>query len=288
LIAHGLLADSWSANIATWEQRRQEDYRARKADWSSPEEMLKMALSGWVESVGEDLHYTPAGKLLRERFPTRGRFLDLNCGYGHSSIRLATRGGEVFGVDASHSLISSAHAAAARSPLALRFQSADPLHLPFPDGWFDAALSLTGYGYLPARSSRLAALDEIYRVLRVDSPLVLSYYVALAELEERLEVLHNEEQPIQATAANGFSSSASEESGERFVRWLTAQTFQEELSHSRFQVQRFVVEELFHRQGELMGAALLKKPVEGAQASHATDAGRKEPTSRQRRMPISA
>jgi SAM-dependent methyltransferase len=277
LIAHGLLADSWSANIATWDQRRQEEYRARKAGLYSPEEMLKSALTGWMESLGEDLFYTPAGKLYREEFPARGRVLDLNCGYGHSSTRLATRGFEVFGVDFSPNLIASAQAMAARSRLALHFQSADPFHLPFPDDWFDAALSLTGYGYLPARSSRLAALDEIYRVLRGGAPLVLSYYVAPEKREEALEGLRHEEQPIQA-ADDGFSPNTSEEAGRSFVRWLTAQTFQEELSHSRFQMQRFVVEELFHHRGETMGAALLKKPVRLRPASHATDEGREEPT----------
>jgi SAM-dependent methyltransferase len=269
LIAHGLLADSWSANIATWNQRKQELYRTMKAGWYSPENMLDMALGGWVESRGEDLADTPAGKLLQEQFPASGRVLDLNCGYGCSSIALAARGFEVFGVDGSPSLIASAQAAATLSSLALYFQYADPLHLPFPDGWFDAALSLTGYGYLPARSSRLASLEEIYRVLRGDAPLVLSYYVAP---EERREGLLEEEQQNQA-ADKGFSPSTSEEADGSFARWLTAQTFQEELSQSRFQVQSFVVEKLSYSKRETVGAALLKKPVEGAQASHATNEG---------------
>jgi SAM-dependent methyltransferase len=274
LIAHGLLADTWSANIAAWNQRRQDVYQSTKAWWYGPENNLEVATGGYVKSLGATLTYTPAGTLLQDHFPARGRVLDLNCGYGHSSIALAARGYEVFGVDASPNLIASAQAAAALSSLALHFQSADSLHLPFPDDWFDAALSLTGYGYLPARSSRLAALEEISRVLRGGAPLVLSYYVAP---EEGREDLREEEQQIQAAMGQDFSPSTTDAAGESFVRWLTTQTFQEELSQSRFQVQRFVVEQLNYSKRETMGAALLSKPVAGRQASHATEEGREAP-----------
>jgi SAM-dependent methyltransferase len=271
LIAHGLLADSWSANIATWDQRRQDEYRTRKAQGYEPENMLKMATGGYVESLGATLTYTPAGTLLQDYLPAHGRVLDLNCGYGCSSIALAARGFEVFGVDASPSLIASAQAAAALSSLAVHFQAADSLHLPFPGDWFDAALSLTGYGYLPARSSRLAALEEIYRVLRAGARLVLLYYVAP---EEGRKDLCEEEQPIQADVGQDRSPSTIDAAGESFVCRLAAPTFQEELSHSRFQLQRFVVEQVNYSERQTMGAALLSKPVEGVQASHATEEGR--------------
>lgn len=272
LIAHGLLTDPWSSNIATWDKRRQDLYRAQWEWWYGPKQILEMALTGWVESLGERLSDTLVGQLLQEQFPTSGRVLDLNCGYGDSSIALAARGLEVFGVDGSLSLIASAQAAAALSSLALHFQYADPLSLPFPGGWFAAALSLTGYGYLPARSSRLACLEEIYRVLQPEASLVLSYSVAP---EEMRECLLNEEQQIQA-AGKGFSPRNSEEARGSFVRWLTAEVFQEELSQSPFHLQRFVVEKRCHGR-ETVGVALLKKLVEGAQASHATDEGREEP-----------
>src|SRR5262249_45806218 len=201
---------------------------------------------------------------------------DLNCGYGHSSIILAAQGLEVFGVDGSPELIASAQAAL--SGFALHFRPANPLHLPFPDDWFDAALSLTGYGYLPARGARLAALDEIYRVLRGDAPLVLSYYVAP---EEGPGSPRKEERQIQAAADSSLPPTTPEGAGGSFVRWLPAQAFREELSQSRFLVQRFVVEKLRYGTGEPVGAALLKKPAGGVQAPRATDEGREEPAEEQ-------
>jgi SAM-dependent methyltransferase len=225
--------------------------------------MLLMANGGWVESLGEDLDRTPAGHLLQERFPRRGRVLDLDCGYGHSSIILAGRGFEVVGVDGSPELIASAEAAAVAARGVLHFQAADRFHLPFPDGWFDAAFWLAGYGYLPTRSSRRAALDEIHRVLRGGAPLVLSYYVTP---DEELEGPRDEAWQMYDAAGDDAAGddpapSAPDEAVGRFVRWLPAQMFREEVSLSRFLVQRFVVEKLGYGTGAPMGAALLRKPA---------------------------
>jgi SAM-dependent methyltransferase len=222
-----------------------------------------MARGGWVESLGEDLDRTPAGHLRQGRFPRRGRVLDLDCGFGHSSIILGAWGLEVFGVDGGTGLIASAEATATPSGRALRFQTVDRLHLPFPDDWFAAALSLAGYGYLPTRSSRIAALDEIYRVLRGGAPLAPSYYVAP---EEEVESPNDEEWRMQEAAgehpSEGTSPSASDGATASFVRWLPAQAFREELSLSSFLVQRFVVEKLDRGRGAPMAAALLRKPSE--------------------------
>lgn len=90
------------------------------------------------------------------------RVLDVATGTGDLAIELATRvapGGEVVGTDFSEAMLARARAKAPE----LRFETANALDLPYPDGSFDAAT--VGFG---ARNfSDLArGLAEMRRVVR--------------------------------------------------------------------------------------------------------------------------
>jgi demethylmenaquinone methyltransferase / 2-methoxy-6-polyprenyl-1,4-benzoquinol methylase len=97
-----------------------------------------------------------------------GRALDIATGTGDLALELATRvapGGEVLGCDFSEGMLDRARAKALdRAPAAeLRFEWADAMELPYPDGAFDAAT--VGFG---ARNFADLArgLGEMARVVR--------------------------------------------------------------------------------------------------------------------------
>lgn len=106
------------------------------------------------------------------------RILDLACGPGNLSRRLATRvtpGGEVIGVDLAIGMIELARRAGIVNA---RFEVMDIEQLAFPNASFDAAVCGHGLQFVPNLSQ---ALGEARRVLRVGCRLVASVPVTAVE-----------------------------------------------------------------------------------------------------------
>ena len=101
--------------------------------------------------------------------PAGARVLEVGCGPGRLSIRLARDHGlEVIGLDLDPAMIERAVANAARSdghPRAPSFVVGDVASLAFPDGSFDLVVSTLSMHHW---TDRRAALNEIARVLRRD------------------------------------------------------------------------------------------------------------------------
>jgi SAM-dependent methyltransferase len=100
------------------------------------------------------------------------RVLDVACGQGRHSIRLARRGYEVVGIDASASFLATARAAATGVPVAVEFVESDMRDLGY-DQEFDVALSLfTSWGYFDDETNQ-HVLDRIARSLRPEGRLII-------------------------------------------------------------------------------------------------------------------
>jgi SAM-dependent methyltransferase len=102
--------------------------------------------------------------------PVRGRVLDVGCGPGHLSIRLAReRGLEVTGLDIDQAMVERARANAERVGAddgnRPSFLVGDVASLPFPDGSFDLVVSTLSMHHWDDPSAGLA---EIARVLSPD------------------------------------------------------------------------------------------------------------------------
>jgi ubiquinone/menaquinone biosynthesis C-methylase UbiE len=100
--------------------------------------------------------------------PARGRVLDVGCGPGHLSIRLARDHGlEVTGLDLDRAMIERARANADRSRAdrgdGPSFLVGDVAALPFPPASFDVVVSTMSLHHW---DEPLAGLTEIARVLR--------------------------------------------------------------------------------------------------------------------------
>ena len=95
--------------------------------------------------------------------PPGARVLDAPCGSGSLVVALRTAGYAAVGADIDP---------AARAPLGEAFQLADLSNpLPWPDGFFDAVLSVEGIEHL---ENRQAFLRELFRVLKHGGTLVLT------------------------------------------------------------------------------------------------------------------
>jgi ubiquinone/menaquinone biosynthesis methyltransferase len=109
-------------------------------------------------SYGRDRHWKDRLAALSSAGPGSVA-LDLACGTGDITARLAGRGARVVGLDITHRMLQLASARSASIP----FVTGDILALPFPPAAFD--IVTTGYGLrnVPELTS---ALSEIVRVLR--------------------------------------------------------------------------------------------------------------------------
>ena len=99
----------------------------------------------------------------RLAIPAGSRVLDVACGTGNQSIPLARSGCVVTGVDISTNLLEQARARAAADGLNIQFDEGDAEKLPYPDGSFDAVVSMFGAMFAP-RPELVAA--ELARVLK--------------------------------------------------------------------------------------------------------------------------
>ncbi len=89
--------------------------------------------------------------------------LDIGCGEGHNTRRLARRGARVTAVDIAAAFIAHARAAEAAEPLGIAYLEASACALPFPAGTFDCAIATMSLMDVPETARALA---EAHRVLR--------------------------------------------------------------------------------------------------------------------------
>jgi SAM-dependent methyltransferase len=98
--------------------------------------------------------------------------LDCPCGYGRHAIPLAEAGYVVTGLDRSPTQLAEAERRRGDAELP-RFVRGDYRELPFPDGGFDAVLTLfSSLGYLE-RDEDVGVLRELRRVLRPGGALIV-------------------------------------------------------------------------------------------------------------------
>jgi len=129
----------WEGNAATWTR-----------------------LSRTGHDVYRDALNTPA--FLDMLPPVRGLHgLDIGCGEGTNTRRLAEHGAVMQAIDIAPTFIAHARASEAEDPRGIGYQLADALALPFTDSSFDFAASFMAMMDMPDQAK---ALREVHRVLR--------------------------------------------------------------------------------------------------------------------------
>ncbi|GGL59058.1 class I SAM-dependent methyltransferase [Halocalculus aciditolerans] len=106
------------------------------------------------------------------------RGLDVGCGNGRHTERLADCVTHAVGLDASRGLLDEARARLAAADLADRTSllHGDAAALPLRDDAADLAVYVATLHHLPTRTARLASLDELARVLTPDATALVSVW----------------------------------------------------------------------------------------------------------------
>jgi len=129
--------------------------------------------AGWYEarSPGGYALHTRRQRVLELLEGTSGRVLDVGCGPGVLVPDLLHRGHEVWGLDASASMIAECRRRFAVADRA-HFTIGDAASLPFGDGFFDAVICT---GVIERLLDDVAALREMARVLKQGGALLVSF-----------------------------------------------------------------------------------------------------------------
>ena len=109
---------------------------------------------------------------LRKHLEPKARILDYGCGYGRITALLSEQGYHVVGVDAAAAMIEKARALHSN----LSFQQITPPVVPFPDGFFDAAVLFAVLTCIPDNDDQIATINELQRVVRPGGLLYISDY----------------------------------------------------------------------------------------------------------------
>jgi ubiquinone/menaquinone biosynthesis C-methylase UbiE len=123
-----------------------------------------------AENFGQDY-----GQILAAQEFSRGKIIDVGCGFGATNLALAQRfpDSEFVGIDLSEPLLEIAKEAATKANLSgrVRFEKADVHQIPYPENTFNAALNIN---MLHLVENPIKMLNEIERVLVPDGYLFIT------------------------------------------------------------------------------------------------------------------
>lgn len=128
----------------------------------------------------DDWYTTPMGAFVDEvetaaafrlLAPHRGmQVLDVGCGTGNFTFKLARMGCAVTGVDVSERMLETATRKARQGGLALPLYRADAAHMPFASGSFDAVLSMAAFEFI---ENPQAVYSQMKRVVKPGGVVVI-------------------------------------------------------------------------------------------------------------------
>ena len=98
------------------------------------------------------------------------RILDVGCGTGNFSLKLARLGCNITGIDISEKMLTFAREKAQKEQLPAEFMSMDASDLEFPEEVFDAVVSMAALEFMQDQQK---TLDEMFRVLKKGGKLLV-------------------------------------------------------------------------------------------------------------------
>ncbi|MFA5576339.1 MAG: methyltransferase domain-containing protein [Tissierellaceae bacterium] len=121
-------------------------------------------LGSFVDTVETELAFT----LFK---PQEGmKILDVGCGTGNFSIKLAEMGCQVVGIDISEKMLAEARKKIEGRNLDIKFYNMDVYNIDFQDGYFDGVFSMAAFEFIDRPQE---AYDEMYRVLKEQGHLLI-------------------------------------------------------------------------------------------------------------------
>jgi ubiquinone/menaquinone biosynthesis C-methylase UbiE len=140
-----------------WEKEAEVKWNNQAASWSSRSRNM------WEK--GSRKNVIP---FLQNNLEEESKVLDIGCGDGYGSLKLARAGYDVTGIDISGEMITRAREQV--SPDQATFIQGDVNNLSFADRYFDGVMAIN---VLEWTADPAKALDELIRVVRVDGLLCI-------------------------------------------------------------------------------------------------------------------
>lgn len=132
---------------------------------STYDDWYRTKLGAFIDKVETDLAF--------DLFPAKPGMmvLDVGCGTGNFSIKLAKKGCKVVGIDISEEMLDIAREKVRQQGLNIRFYQMDVYDLQFPDEHFDAIFSMAAFEFVRQPEK---ALEEMFRVAKQGAPVLVS------------------------------------------------------------------------------------------------------------------
>ncbi|MEK6820066.1 MAG: class I SAM-dependent methyltransferase [Nanoarchaeota archaeon] len=102
-----------------------------------------------------------------------GNILDLGCGSGRNFAKID---GIIYGVDFSEKMLEFARQKIKSEGIKAKLIKSDAFNLPFDDNFFDAAIFVSSLTCIPLEKNRKKSLEELYRVLKSGSEVLISVW----------------------------------------------------------------------------------------------------------------
>lgn len=141
-----------------------------------------MAIFDNEARIYDSWYATPLGKFVDEietktvlelLYPQKGeKILDVGCGTGNYSIKIARYGADIVGIDCSEQMLEIARNKTREEGLVIEFLLADALNLPFEDNTFDACVSVAAVEFL---TDQPRGIEEMFRVVRPMGRIVIGF-----------------------------------------------------------------------------------------------------------------
>jgi tRNA (uracil-5-)-methyltransferase TRM9 len=104
-----------------------------------------------------------------------GRLLNLGCAHGPDFLPFK-RDFELCGVDIATEMLRFARKYSQKFDFEVHLAAADVRFLPYPDNTFDHAISVATYHHIEGKADKLAALQELKRVLKPDGEALVTVW----------------------------------------------------------------------------------------------------------------
>ena len=128
--------------------------------------MIYQGFAGVYDELMSHAPYDEWAGWIEASLPEKGRVLDLACGTGEISIRLAEKGCEVTGIDLSEDMLSCAQQKKTGKPIL--FLQQDMRKLSGFEEQFDAVvICCDSLNYLKTKNDVLSTFKSVFQVLKV-------------------------------------------------------------------------------------------------------------------------
>ena len=164
---------------------------AKKVD--TMKEYMKELIRHWIYKTTGTISFIRRiewRSMLEYLEPKEGeRILDVACGAGELSLKIAEKGCKVYGTDISEGAIKAARSLAERSGITCEFRLGNAEILPYPDEFFDRVVCSSSLEHF---KDDIKALKEMYRVLKPNGKIVLTTDSFTYPISDELKEKHRE------------------------------------------------------------------------------------------------